>query len=52
VLYKSLTLRFINLKQYGEARKVMEQYMELFPEDDFMRGLWLKVKAGSGPSHR
>jgi tetratricopeptide (TPR) repeat protein len=43
LLYKSLVLRFINLKRYPEARKAMEQYMELFPEDDFMRGLYRKA---------
>jgi tetratricopeptide (TPR) repeat protein len=43
VLYKSLSLRLINLKRYADARKTMEQYMELFPEDDFMRGLLRKV---------
>ena len=44
VLYKMLALRFINLKQYSEARHTMERYVDLFPEDDFMRGLLRKVQ--------
>jgi len=44
VLYKMLALRYINLKQYSDARKALETYTELFPEDDFMRGLLLKVQ--------
>ncbi len=44
VLYKLLALRHINLKQYSEAKKTLELYVNLFPEDDFMRGLLLKVQ--------
>ena len=46
VLYKLLALRLINLKQYPDARKTLERYVELFPEDDFVRGLLLKVTHG------
>ena len=45
VLYKSLALRYINLKRYAEAKKTLERYVELFPEDDFVRGLLLKVRS-------
>jgi hypothetical protein len=44
VLYKSLALHFINLKRFADARKTLERYVELFPEDDFMRGLLLKAR--------
>src|SRR5260370_1661151 len=42
VLFKSLALRYINTKRYPEARKTLERYFELFPEDDFVRGLLAK----------
>lgn len=51
-LYKSLALRYIHLKQYAEARKALERYVELFPEDDFVRGLLLKVKDNDTSSRR
>jgi hypothetical protein len=44
VLYKSLALAYINLKRYPEAKKIMELYVGLFPEDDLMRGLLLKAR--------
>ena len=40
---KSLALRYINLKQYPQAKETIRQYVELFPEDDFMRGLLAKA---------
>ena len=43
VLHKSLALRYINLQRYTAARKTLEHYVELFPEDDFVRGLLLKL---------
>ena len=47
-----LALRYIHLKQYTEARKALERYVELFPEDDFVRGLLLKVKNSDTSSRR
>ena len=43
-LYKSLALRYITLKQYPLAKETLERYGELFPEDDFMRGLLAQVQ--------
>jgi hypothetical protein len=43
-LYKSLALRYITLKQYPRAKETLERYVELFPEDDFMRGLLEKAQ--------
>ena len=51
-LYKSLALHYIHLKQYAEARKALESYVELFPEDDFMRGLLVKVQKSDTSSRR
>lgn len=47
VLYKSLALEYINLKQYARAQEVMRRHVELFPEDSFMRGLLEKVEASN-----
>ena len=52
LLQKSLVLRYIRLKRYDEAAKTLERYVELFPEDDFMRSLLLKGKGSAGPSNR
>lgn len=43
VLLKTLTLQYINLKRYPEARQSMARYVELFPEDSFMRKLLARV---------
>ena len=43
VLYKMLAMRSIELKRYPQAKQTMERYVELFPEDGFMRGLLEKA---------
>jgi hypothetical protein len=43
VLLKTLVLQYINLKQYPEAHQEMARYVELFPEDSFMRKLLARV---------
>ena len=43
-LRKTLALRYINLKRYRDAYENIQQFAELFPEDDFMRGLWRQVQ--------
>lgn len=43
VLYKMLAMRSIALKRYPQAKQTMERYVELFPEDGFMRGLLEKA---------
>jgi predicted Zn-dependent protease len=47
-LYKSLALRYISLKNYTQAKQTMQRYVELFPEDDFMRGLLAQVESPGG----
>lgn len=42
-LRKALILRLINTRQYDQARRAMREYLDLFPEDGFMRGLLAKV---------
>jgi len=39
VLYKMLAMRYIGLRQYPQAKETMQRYVDLFPEDAFMRGL-------------
>ncbi len=46
-LYKSLALRFITAKQYPQAKETLERHIELFPEDDFVRGLLARVDGHS-----
>jgi hypothetical protein len=49
VLQKSLVLDYITLKRYPEAHAAMKHYVELFPEDSFMRGLLAKADASMQP---
>ena len=46
VLYKSLAVRLIQLQRYAEAKETLTKYMELFPEDDFVRRLLRQVSGG------
>lgn len=43
-LRKMLALRYIDLKRYRDAFETIERFVELFPEDDFMRGLFQQVQ--------
>jgi hypothetical protein len=42
-LRKNLILEYVKLKRYTEARHALEEYVGLFPEDDFMRQLLARV---------
>jgi tetratricopeptide (TPR) repeat protein len=42
-LHKFLAARYIDLKQYDQAKQAMERYIDLFPDDDFVRGLLRNV---------
>ena len=43
VLYKMLAMRYIGLRQYPQAKETIQRYVDLFPEDAFMRGLLEKA---------
>lgn len=43
-LQKMLALRYINLKRYREASLAIHRFVDLFPEDDFMRGLLRQIQ--------
>jgi len=43
-LQKTLVFRLINGKHYDEAQATMEKYLDLFPEDDFMRKMLAMAK--------
>jgi tetratricopeptide (TPR) repeat protein len=45
-LRKTLILTYIDLKQYNPAKTAMQDYLAVFPEDSFMRGLLRKVDSG------
>ncbi len=42
-LYKALALRYIQLQRYPDAKATLETYVQLFPEDDFIRRLLAQV---------
>ena len=44
-LHKFLAARYIDLKQYDQAKQAMQHYVELFPDDDFVRGLLRNVES-------
>ena len=44
VLRKKLIVSYIGLKQYVEAKKAIEQYLEYFPQDSFMRQMLIRVQ--------
>ena len=43
-LRKLLALRYIEMKRYRDAFETIQGFVELFPEDDFMRGLYQQVR--------
>lgn len=43
---KHLVLGYIRQKQYEKARRALEEYVQDFPEDDFMRGLLAQAVDG------
>ena len=47
VLQKTLVLRLINLKQYSNALIAMEHYLEIFPQDSYMRQMLGLAKGGA-----
>ena len=40
--------RYRPLKNYTQSKQTMQQYVEFFPEDDFMRGLLAQVESPGG----
>jgi TolA-binding protein len=43
-----LVVRLIGAKQYAEAHEALEQYLEVFPQDDFMRQMLARAE-GKNP---
>ncbi len=43
-LRRMLAIRYIDLKRYRDALETIRQFVELFPEGDFMRGLLSQVR--------
>lgn len=42
---RTLVARLIDLKQYARARAALEHYLEVFPQDTFMRQMLAKARA-------
>lgn len=45
---KKLMVRLIETRQYGKAREALEQYLEIVPQDDFMRQMLSRAE-GKNP---
>jgi hypothetical protein len=45
VLQKTMVVRLIQLKRYPSAESAMERYVELFPQDSFMRQMLARAKS-------
>ncbi len=43
-LLKMLALRYVKLKRYRDASDTIHEFVDLFPEDDFMRGLLRQIQ--------
>jgi Tfp pilus assembly protein PilF len=44
---KKLVVRLIETRQYAKAHQALEQYLEIFPQDDFMRQMLLRAEGKS-----
>ena len=44
VTRKMLVVRLIDTKQYARAHQALEQYLEIFPQDDFMRQMLARAE--------
>ncbi|MGB6692108.1 MAG: tetratricopeptide repeat protein [Terracidiphilus sp.] len=44
VTRKMLVVRLIDTRQYAKARQALEQYLEIFPQDDFMRRMLARAE--------
>jgi hypothetical protein len=47
VLQKKLIVSYIGLRQYVEAKAAMERYLEIFPQDSFMRQMMARVQTAT-----
>jgi len=42
-----LVIRLIEAKQYPKAHEALEHYLEIFPQDDFMRKMLARAEGKS-----
>jgi predicted Zn-dependent protease len=49
VFQKKLVLRFIATKQYAQAGAALEQYVQTFPQDSFMRQMLNRANSTEQP---
>lgn len=45
ILQKRLIVSYISLRRYADAKAAMERYMEIFPQDSFMRQMMARAQA-------
>lgn len=51
IIQKTLVLRFVDLKQYSNAQATIERYLQIFPQDSFMRKMLLSLSQMRNKSH-
>jgi hypothetical protein len=44
---KMLVVRLVETRQYAKAQEALENYLEIFPQDDFMRKMLARAEGGS-----
>ena len=49
VTQKTLVVRLIQLKQYARAQTALEHYLEVFPQDSFMRQMLARAQGKAVP---
>lgn len=50
VMQKNLVVRLIQLKQYARAQTALEHYLEVFPQDSFMREMLARAQGTRPPA--
>jgi hypothetical protein len=50
VTQKNLVVRLIQLKQYARAQTALEHYLEVFPQDSFMREMLTRAQGARPPA--
>jgi hypothetical protein len=48
VLQKKLIVSYINLHQYAEAKAAIKEYLNIFPQDSFMRQMLARAQGNAG----
>jgi predicted Zn-dependent protease len=49
VIQKTMIVRLIQMKQYARAQSALEHYLEVFPQDSFMREMLARAQGRTAP---